>query len=528
MTDRVLDLSVTGKTAVPLALAGFVLLGFALMVVAGPMAGWSIAIAGLTAILLLNKPSMLLLVYWSWCAVENLIEILYSPGIFRLFDEMLTGLMVVVCVGEYILNRRFDPVIRPMSRSLVAIALLFFVSAVVNNVKPLPAGHFASTYFSFYFVFFVAYFYLNEKHTRSYLRLILALFFLQVALNAGWQLGLNPIPNFRWGTQDFAIGSFGSCDVVAYYTIFVMMFCFPLYCAARNLFSKLCILALFGIAGLQLFITFTNHAYILLALALGLQFLMIKKQTRLKIQAVIMLGALCLMVLALSASSLGRSYSMFGPLEALAPDNLALRFNAMISGPKGQIFRNVVFEAPQNAVMPIIGAGPGNFASSIGAQYRSVLAEQHVNYVFLDYSGRVQMIGSSISQVVTTGFIAIWSELGAIGFVLFFGIHIFAVHRIYDQYRKGLYRMPERRILAEALVPVIPVYLLLNFMTDTFPLDLLTGGLWLCIAILWRPDPPVTSEQAIKAPSIRKSVGGYLAHRSRKPESGPSAPPRLT
>ena len=74
--------------------------------------------------------------------------------------------------------------------------------------------------------------------------------------------------------------------------------------------------------------------------------------------------------------------------------------------------------------------------------------------------------------------------------MLFFGLHAYAVARIWRQLRRGLYVDPHKKTLAQTFVPLALIYLGINFLSDFFQFDFLQLGIWLWAAVIWDADVP--------------------------------------
>ena len=107
-----------------------------------------------------------------------------------------------------------------------------------------------------------------------------------------------------------------------------------------------------------------------------------------------------------------------------------------------------------------------------------------------------------------SGVLAIWSELGPLGLLLYFGFHLYALFRIAKAVRGKAYSDPTQRILAEAFPPVMAMIILLNIITDYLYLAFFTGGLWIWAACVWTPSPAWKSPAAKsgESPDSKKSI----------------------
>lgn len=473
-------------------------LGLVLTIYSGGMSGWILLLGLLGVSLFFARPSALVSVYWCWAAGASYLRTVVTiPGI-AFVDEALVTIMVCLIVGSHVLGRPGDPELRRANRLFTLLLVVTLISGLINQVPPLPAFHFAATYFACFAIFYMAIYY--PPNIRVVYAAIVVTFIAQFVLNIGWYAGVNPLPNFRGGTVDFAIGSFGSCDLVAYFCIFVLFMMRAANRLARTIVGRLWA-GLLGVAAmLLLFITFTFHAYLLLLLGLLVQAALVYRSLKARLLTAVGTVVVCVAFYVLGGTGFADRQGFGRSDLVLTTSSLGLRSMGMWSGPKGQVYRSVLVSAREDLPLPAIGGGPGNFSSAIASQYERPLATQYINVFFTTYSGQVEMFGSSVLQSVITGFLAIYGDLGAVGVLLFYGLHLYAFGRILSHYRNGRYRSREKLMLAESVLPSLVIVFVLAFITDLFSTHLFQSGMWICIALLWKADPEPAEPASPSAP----------------------------
>lgn len=492
----------------PLVAAGVLFSGLTLTLFTGhPVGGWLTITAFVLASLLIGYPRRLLALFVAVVILQHVLQSLHSHWLLQLSDKLTALLLLGVVIVNFIKHRGERDDLRRFNWALALFMGLALAGALINRVSPIQALRFFLTYGSFIPAFYMAYHFLrpNEADARRVMLAIFAIFGLQVILNLGWLAGINPLPNHSAGTEDFAIGSLGLCNVVAYLTVAVIFLLFAIFHRFPDLKVKLLVAVGGLIATVQLVFTFTFHAFPPMAALLFVQMVYGIKAMRYK------LAMACLVLLFIGSyyyiKADPRLSQAFGfPAEdVMTVSEFRLRWDRMWRGGKGQAYYNIFVRARDDMPVWLLGAGPGNFASGIGMVHRSMLAEKYVNYIYLTYSGRREMYGGSITQHITTGVNAIYSEFGPLGLLLFYGLHGLAVVRILRLYRAGAYRSPIRQALAEAFIPTMLLYLGLNLISDFHSDTFLQVGVWLWAGAVWKPDaaappPEARTEETASAP----------------------------
>ncbi len=475
----------------PLLAVGVLFVGLTLTLFTGhPIGGWLLVAFFLAASLLIGFPRRLLGFFLFLVVVHPTLQNLHSHWLLQLADKLTALLLLVVVILTFIKDRRDRSHLRAFNRILFLFIGLAGVGAVVNRVPPIQVLRFFLTYGTFIPVFYLAVHFMqpNPTEARRAIRIILLIFLAQIALNIGWIVGINPLPNHYAGGVDFAIGTLGISNAVAYLTAATLFLLFALFHASEDLKYK----ALSAVGGLlamvQLVVTFTFHLFPPMFALLCFQSLYGVKRLRYKIAMLALVATVVTGFFYIKSDPrLSRTFG-FPADDMMSMAVFQGRWRQMWSGNKGQAYYNIFVRARRDMPAWFIGAGPGNFASGIGIVHRSVLAEKYVNYIYLTYSGRMEMVGGSVTQHVTTGVSAIYSEFGPLGLLLFFGLHGLAAVRVLRQLRRDAYQSVVRRALAEAFIPTMLLYIGLNLISDFLSSTFLQVGVWCWAGLVWKPD----------------------------------------
>lgn len=480
--------------------AGFLLVGLVLMVLLGPVPGWSLLIAGTWGAMLIGRPKLLLFIYWCWITVSFYVQAFVGNMLTIWGDEMMVGLMLGVLLTHHIRARIRLPELKMAKRALAGLTALIVLSAFANHVPKLLVFHFALQYMRFFLLLYYAYYFLSSKDLTTVLGTIIWLFILQVVLNLGWLLGINPLPNWMSG-PDFAIGTGLGANLVAYYSVAVICIMIAYVRYSSRPWQKIAGVALLLTAFFQLYISFTFHAYLLCGVCVALQLYLPPRPIH---ERVFQIGqaAVAAVILVVIASQLPAAESV---KRFFHPDYLKFRWRNMVDGPKGQSYKNNFYYLPKEVPFFLIGAGAGNAGSMVGRMNRRPLADKYFNWVDLAVESRSLSGGGSIAGGPMTGILTLWSELGPLGLFLYWGLQVYAAVRIGRAVRRGKYTGRYKRILAEAFPSAMMMLVGLNFLADYSFLAFMNGGIWIWAACVWTPEdsdlPPAARMTDVFEPS---------------------------
>ena len=148
----------------------------------------------------------------------------------------------------------------------------------------------------FVIVAFVRLFFRAKSYRSIFIAVILTLLF-EVALNMGWLLRVNPIPNYRGNSIDFAIGSLQACNYVAYFAVACTCLFVVSYSKAVTAGAKLFMAILILLALYQVWLKCTRHANVLLICCLGVQAIILSTSLRRRVVlGVVVAGVVSIMM----------------------------------------------------------------------------------------------------------------------------------------------------------------------------------------------------------------------------------------
>jgi hypothetical protein len=144
---------------------------------------------------------------------------------------------------------------------------------------------------------------------------------------------------------------------------------------------------------------------------------------------------------------------------------------------------------------PLLGGGPGNYTSRTAFLTGRPLAQlPHMFDLYISSDPGYTSARTSVLASPRTGYITLWGELGPAGMLLYWGMYVYAAVRVWRQSRRRLYVDPHRHILAQAFVPSVIAFLIVNALRDIGVVLVLNVGLWIWAAAVWNADEPPGDE----------------------------------
>ena len=487
--------------------AAVIVTGLVLSLVLDPLRAWMFLAVSMVAAILIPNPRHLLFLYFVWVLfgtmlIDSKLNIgIGIPGI-RYIDEFLTAALTLCLFGQMTMVRRVRASLAPLVLCMLLLLGVIGLSAYVNGSSKFLVFKFASSYLGFIPIMLVLLEYAPKPAPARIMFLLVTVLFVQIALNVAWYFGFNPIGNYDSGGPDFAHGTLGGCNYVAYFCVFVILLSISRLLEHRAVpaFRAPLALLLGMVALVQLLFTFTAHALLLLGACGGLLFVLGVPLKYLKPHRLFALAAVAIVILAIAMTVVSVAGVGEGILTFLKPEVLAMRFEAMRTGPTANIYRNVFFDLWHEVPVPLLGAGPGGFGSSVAIEYGAPLTRKYLWIYYLTISGREMIRGSSITQSLISGISAMWGDLGAIGALLYFSLYIIPARRIWRHLVANRYQDPFQRTLSRVYMPYFAMLVLITLLQDIFWNDLMQCSFLFLSAYLWDPiavaAPPVVEKPA--------------------------------
>jgi len=459
----------------------------------GPI-GAILPLAATAGVLLLGSPRKALLLYWGWVLFAPVAEFLLPQKLLKMLEQGLALFLLTILAGHWALKlaaRRTTPAFRIM---LTALLGLMGVSALANRVPSICLVHYSVTYLKHIWIFLYALQFLREKDYRTVFIVMMFSFGIQIVFNVAYVVGINPLP--RMIGRDFYdafLGTLYKCHHVGYY---MMALIFLLVAYRRQVAGagrRLCLLMGSLVALIQFYLTYTQHAFPMLIGGLGLQLFVVgRHRLRTFLRSVPFLVATVLVAAVLVS---------YGPRAEnvkrnLSPWALKARWYEARHGLKGQAYAEVFKRVPRLLPYPFLGAGPGNYSSNTAVVHKRPLAMRVMAYKTYGIDYGLIRASASVLGHPSAGILTLWGELGPLGYLLYLGLYVYAAIRVYRHVRGEVYVSPYRRVMAEAFVPMMAVFVLISFLSDEFVFVHLNVGLWIWAACVWNPpEPPVAEKE---------------------------------
>ncbi len=451
------------------------------VIILGPTVGGLVLLGVLSAIFMLVRPVFILIGYLCITSVLPILE-MYGVPFIGFIDEALVVFMVFHLLARFVIRKNLAPELGRFYLLAFILLMEIGVSFFINRPSPVQTIHFVLTYVRHIPVFICAYLYMrNEKSAHKLLKAYLGFFVLQFILSVTWLMGINPLPNPRsW--YDKAMGTLGSCSYVAYYAIGLLT---VLLSWVQTVGRKFSVVPYFWsiLAFIMVIITITLHAYFLL---LAVIFWWIISEIRKKGITVNMV-VLSLVIIFISAGLLFLTTvgQEFQDKNIISANYIEMKYRKMMREPKAIVYNNVLNVARRDLKVPIFGGGPGNFASIVAINNETPLATRYVSYMFMSsYSARLLLSGS-FTVYPYAGFLSIYGDLGIIGFLLYYGMLLYAMIHIFHNIKRNIYLDKWQLIAAQAVIPVVGMWIALSFIWDVFTLHFLNASVWILIALAW-------------------------------------------
>jgi hypothetical protein len=470
-----------------LAVAGFVMGLTMMFFISGmfgipPPLGWAFLVIIFTAgALLLERPKLLLsyMIFYFMLVPGNRLFGLLGLPLPGYIDELFFLPLIAVIVMYWIQRHQLkEATLFPVLFCLVA-ALSWYV-----NGKPSPFTAIQVTlimlksYILWYFCRLTCTFE-NRRQLTWWFWAYVIYVAVQFPYNMLWQRGPWP-KNVDMSGGVFGPDSYGS-HLIGYLSAFALLLLAGWWVsvgsrAQARLRGKALLLAL--IIGYNfVFMTDTKHALVMLPFVF-LPFLFHPRfPVRLRIG---LLSAGLLFVLA----------SVFYFNLAVGQKKIIQIWDSIENTPKGEMFYAVTVDFPHLVPYPMLGAGPGRFASNQARDNGTPLARRYILPYFNEarrlgyYGRRGTTVISSVVGSVNTDFFVLMGEFGWIGALLFYGFYIWVVGRLI---RKSMVASPTNiesgffMALACCLIFLIMATALSSVSTVpplVFPLWILIGRAW--------------------------------------------------
>lgn len=453
--------------------------------------GWAgIVILFTTGALLLDRPKLLLMVmlfYFLLMPANRFLGLISLP-LPGFLDELFFLPFLAVIVMNWIQRRQ----LKEATFFPVVFCLLAAMSWYVNRPSLATAVQVTLIMLKFYIIWYYCRLTCTFENFRQLSRWVwvyVLYALLQYPYNVLWQQGLwlRFHPDRSGGV--FGPDSTGSAHIVGYLCIFALLLIAGWWVSVRTytrLRWKWGIGLIVLVIGYNLiFMTDTNHGLILFPFA-ALPFLFHPKfPVRLRLNLV-------LMVLVFMFFSV-----LYFRMENRVSD-VRRTLDSVKDSPKGEMMYAVTTDFSHLVPFPLLGAGPGKFASNQGIAGRTALARRYIiphldQQRRLGYFGRSgSVVSASILGAPQSTFFIIMGEFGWLGAAAFYGFLGWITYRLWcKSIALPLDCLASGYFMALCCCMIFLIFT--TFLMSTMTIGALSFPLWILIGRMW--DMPTGEEQ---------------------------------
>jgi hypothetical protein len=469
-----------------LGVLALVLLAWILFILTKSLYAWAVIPFFVIGAMLIGNPLALLWVGLGWFMIVQYVGTEFRVGFLGYVDEAVTVAMLLVTL---IAGRKFlrssgqSGEVRFLQPVAVAFFLLAVLSTAINGSFNIYLLMWCFQYLRMFVVILFAAAFVTDKEPRRFFWFLMVTAAVEFALNIGWKLRINPLPNVKkYELSDFGVGTLGGCDSVAYFCVMIAILCLAILMDPPGPKAKKTALIVLLLTMANFMLTNTNHAYFILAAAIGVLFLVNKRMIKKIISIPLLMaggGVVAVFFLLFSMTDAGFS---------LSPDYLKKRYELFMAGTKVTAYVRNATELPKESTyFWLTGLGPGQAGSCIGSALRRPMAEKYFNVLYNEEKYRQDVKDGSITTGPNTGILTYWSELGPPGIFLLVLVYYKALRksgrlrksdRVTDKYQLAFIR---------TLPSVFTTMLAIALLRDLFYIAWLIGTVWIWAVLAMIP-----------------------------------------
>ncbi|MBU1694364.1 MAG: hypothetical protein KKC51_10430, partial [Verrucomicrobia bacterium] len=440
-----------------------------------PLLWASVVLLILAGIYFLEHPKQFLMVmflYYGFMANGLLLGFYSLPiPMVGILDEAILAVPMAIIVMKAV-HRQLPRHATIFPVVYVALAVL---SAWVNHAPNVGALRVILTYGKFYIFWYFARAIgpWSAREKRMWFVVLMLFVLLQFGFNVFWQKGLTPRMSV-----DSSIGTVGSAHYVGYLATVALFLLAGWLASMPSPRPKRLVALALGIALLNgynlIFMTDTKHVLFFMPFA-ALPFLFYPRYPAPVRMALGVGGAVFLI-----ASWI--YFALFTSLLEFRPS--AIWRSIKYSG-KGEVFRTLVYRLPEDIPVYLLGAGPGNFCSSVGLfSFRPLSNKYVLPYVITAFRSRGLRAEASIAGRAQSSLYTLWGEFGPINAIAYLLFWLYAMRHLW----RVSVRAPPRDFDAGqrlAIIASLITFLIVGLLTEVSYIGLLMLPLWSLAGMYW-------------------------------------------
>ncbi len=454
--------------------------------------------------ILLGNPRRFLFIYIGVASIYPLLTIAFPSVLVKYLNELMGVVLYAVFVGHLAFRQIAIRDAKKFGRIALIMVGYIALTWVINRGSPRAAMQCVFSYFSFIPFYFLGLKYFKRSDFKPFLMATYVFLFVNILLNMGWFLKINPLPNAHLGTIDEAKGVFLGCNHVAYLCVMLFFPLVSLYVLKKDISPKwkVLILITIGAVMVQLYMTYTNHAYIFFGVAL-VPYLIITRLWK-KWQVFVMGGVL---VIAIAGAVVSSEELRFH----FNKEQIQFRIANFRLGAKGQLLDALLVQHRKESAMEwMFGVGPGNGIGNIGKDNRTPLALEMLLPIYTrsEKDMRKQQM-TSISGSTTSAVLTMWSEFGLVGFLLFCSFYVLLFGQAWRYAADEEFDL-QKKIISGFLIGSLAMFLVINILMDIMGYQVYVLWLWGWAVLLNLPEGGDQKSTI----SVRPSYAGGQSRRS--------------
>lgn len=478
----------------------------------GVLPGSVIVLSAPLLIRLLTDPRRALLFSW-WCLVFLPLPIRMYLGStpYYALNELVIVIVWASWAATFLIEKGTvsSGVPRPLARLAYLIVVISILSAIVNRTNPLYLLEWVFSYLLPIPVLGISRRYLKNFSSRKMCFIILWVLLLQVLLNLTWHAGINPIRNGHVIWLDLSCGTYSNTAATAYIFISVLGGILCYYTAGRmSLGKNILLMLLLLVSFVQVFFTFTSHAYVFLPIA-ALMPVMFRgganalDPVRVSIKMLLAIMVLMAFLIPLSNKTISQHHRIIGPSVKTFTTRL---WDSVVHGPKIGVIRRVANEA--RPLQMVVGMGPNAGVSYTGFLLKTPQTLRLVGDWFHTFSGREEISTGSIRDNLFSGTAMLFSEIGLVGMFFYYGMLVVPLLHMFRRVRHYRIIDPYRLFIVGSVFILLAMNLIIGLVWDIWRIRMLSMTIWLLLGMIW--DPPVQAHTATneKEDDTRQKANG--------------------
>ncbi len=477
-----------------LIIVAVVLISFIVSDFVGPIIAWAGICAAILGLMLIGKPRFYMWLILAWSLVSGSL-MAYIP-IVKVMDEFLWAGMLALTIIPFLIHSKNENSVSDNKYKNIVLGAIGFIliSSLFNRINLLSLALFFKGYVLFPLMFFFAKRYFKPSDIKQFSLIFIWWVILQFPLNLCFMFGVLRPPNPEYVYfYDYAQGTMGSQLFMAYVSIIALLFLNALF-SCKAYITKIWVYLITSFIVLcGFFITYTVHAYIILA-GCGIVYFL-SNLRRIKYKLVITITAVLAGVVLMSYNASQKKEYQNKSINYFDAQMISQKILEFEYSPKGVSYANSFKIIPkEKKFAPFIGVGPGGYMSSPALMRPTDLTYRFLGDFYLTQSGSESRAGGSILVNPLVGICALVAELGYFGFTLYLLIFLYPCYRVIKLLHKNAFIDPFQKSLAMVYLANIALFLGINFLIDAWSYWVFVGlfGFW--TAFVW---DPINSENRV-------------------------------